>query len=87
MLGGILSSDWAIGGEHSIPVFTRMEQSWGDVNLLCSKGLTKHVSTEQMLGSRLPGLFPEDLAHHGLEGPGQGRPRLVLGSLVEDRDQ
>ena len=42
----VLSS--SIGGPESAPVVTRVDQQWGDVGLLCSDGLTKHVSDEQI---------------------------------------
>jgi serine/threonine protein phosphatase PrpC len=34
----------AIGSSQAAPVVTLMDQRWGDVGLLCSDGLTKHVS-------------------------------------------
>ena len=42
----VLSS--AIGGSQTTPVVTSIDQGWGVVNLLCSDGLTKHVSDEQI---------------------------------------
>ena len=45
-LSHVLSS--AIGGEEAAPVITRFEQSWDQVGLLCSDGLTKHVSDAQI---------------------------------------
>ena len=33
----------AIGGPQAAPTVTRLEQRWGDVGVLCSDGLTKHV--------------------------------------------
>ncbi len=45
-LSHVLSS--AIGGETALPVVTMMEQSWDSIGLLCSDGLTKHVSDEQI---------------------------------------
>ncbi len=42
----VLSS--AIGGEQAAPVVTRVTRDWGNVVLLCSDGLTKHVSDEQI---------------------------------------
>ena len=33
----------AIGGPQAAPNVTRLDQRWGDVGLLCSDGLTKHV--------------------------------------------
>ncbi|HSJ63445.1 MAG TPA: protein phosphatase 2C domain-containing protein [Gemmatimonadaceae bacterium] len=42
----VLSS--SIGGPESVPVVTRFDQQWGDVGLLCSDGLTKHVPDERI---------------------------------------
>ena len=38
----------AIGGRHPAPVVTRLEVTWGNVALLCSDGLTNHVSDERI---------------------------------------
>ncbi len=42
----VLSS--AIGGRQAEPVVTRITRDWGTVVLLCSDGLTKHVSDERL---------------------------------------
>jgi protein phosphatase len=42
----VLSS--ALGGPQHAPVVTRMEQRWGDVGMLCSDGLTKHVPDDRI---------------------------------------
>ncbi|MBW7933374.1 MAG: serine/threonine-protein phosphatase [Gemmatimonadaceae bacterium] len=42
----VLSS--AIGGPEASPVVTAIENDWHVVHLLCSDGLTKHVSDEQI---------------------------------------
>jgi PPM family protein phosphatase len=42
----VLSS--AMGGETAAPVVTRMTRDWGSVVLICSDGLTKHVSDERI---------------------------------------
>jgi protein phosphatase len=44
----VLSS--AIGGQQAAPSVTRVERSWGSILLLCSDGLTKHVSDEEIAG-------------------------------------
>jgi serine/threonine protein phosphatase PrpC len=38
----------AIGGRNTEPVITRREAKWGNVALLCSDGLTRHVSDERI---------------------------------------
>lgn len=42
----VLSS--AIGGQVTRPVVTGIEQAWGQVHLLCSDGLTKHVPDDRI---------------------------------------
>ena len=42
----VLSS--AIGGTQAAPVVTRVDQAWSGVGLLCSDGLTKHVTDERI---------------------------------------
>jgi len=42
----VLSS--SIGGQQTAPVVTRLDQDWENVSLLCSDGLTKHVSDERI---------------------------------------
>lgn len=42
----VLSS--AIGGPQTAPVVRRLDQSWGRVGLMCSDGLTRHVSDERI---------------------------------------
>lgn len=41
-LAHVLSS--AIGGDEASPVVTRLHSEWGIVHLMCTDGLTKHVS-------------------------------------------
>jgi protein phosphatase len=38
----------SIGGRQTAPVVTRMELGWGDVVLLCSDGLTRHVDDDRI---------------------------------------
>jgi serine/threonine protein phosphatase PrpC len=40
----------AIGGSESLPTVTRFDVDWGDVLLLCSDGLTRHVSDDRIRG-------------------------------------
>ncbi len=42
----VLSS--AIGGPHAVPKVTRVTQSIGSIGLMCSDGLTRHVSDEKI---------------------------------------
>ncbi|HRX18827.1 MAG: serine/threonine-protein phosphatase [Gemmatimonadetes bacterium] len=45
-LNNVLSS--AIGAQQTTPVVTRIAAAWENVHLLCSDGLTKHVSDERI---------------------------------------
>lgn len=45
-LSHVLSS--AIGGPQAAPVVRRMQQEWESVELICSDGLTRHVSDERI---------------------------------------
>jgi PPM family protein phosphatase len=38
----------AIGGRHPAPVVTQLDIAWGNTVLLCSDGLTGHVSDERI---------------------------------------
>jgi serine/threonine protein phosphatase PrpC len=42
----VLSS--ALGGQQAAPVVTRLQADWQNVHLICSDGLTKHVSDERI---------------------------------------
>ncbi len=45
-LAHVLSS--AIGGSETTPVVTGIDQGWGHVHMICSDGLTKHVSDDRI---------------------------------------
>ena len=45
-LAHVLSS--ALGAEETMPVVTRLKSDWNNVHLLCSDGLTKHVTDERI---------------------------------------
>ncbi|MES3035253.1 MAG: protein phosphatase 2C domain-containing protein [Gemmatimonadota bacterium] len=45
-LSNVLSS--AIGGQEAMPVITCFDQTWDQIGLLCSDGLTKHVTDERI---------------------------------------
>lgn len=80
----VLSS--AIGGEQAMPVVTRILRKWGTVVLVCSDGLTKHVSDER-IRQRLASLTSarqacEDLLQDALDGGGTDNITVIIGRTV-----
>lgn len=76
----------AIGGRQTEPVVTRFEQRWGDVGLLCSDGLTRHVSDDQ-IGERLRTMTSskqacEALLNDALDGGGTDNITIIIGRAV-----
>ena len=76
----------SIGGGHSAPVVTRMEQEWGNVGLLCSDGLTRHVPDER-IRERLRAMTSakqvcEALLEDALEGGGTDNITILVGRAV-----
>lgn len=77
----VLSS--AIGGEASLPVITRLRADWNNVHLLCTDGLTKHVSDEQ-IADRLSTMTSskqvcEQLMQDALDGGGTDNITIIVG--------
>ena len=80
----VLSS--SIGGETSMPVVTRMRADWNNVHLLCTDGLTRHVSDEQ-IRDRLANMTSskqvcEQLLQDALDGGGSDNITIVVGRAV-----
>jgi protein phosphatase len=77
----VLSS--AIGGESSMPVVTRLRADWDNVHLLCTDGLTKHVSDERIakcLGAMSSAKQAcEQLLQEALDGGGSDNITIVIG--------
>jgi serine/threonine protein phosphatase PrpC len=77
----VLSS--AIGGEESVPVITRLRADWGNVHLLCTDGLTKHVSDERIaecLGAMTSAKqVCEQLLQEALDGGGTDNITVIVG--------
>ena len=76
----VLSS--AIGGSEVKPVVTRVEQDRSYVHLLCSDGLTKHVSDER-ISQRLRSMTSarqvcEDLVQDALDGGGSDNVTVIV---------
>lgn len=80
----VLSS--AIGGRQTAPVVTRLPSDWRNVHLLCTDGLTKHVSDdrikERLAGMRSAKQACEDLLQDALEDGGTDNITLIVGRTV-----
>jgi serine/threonine protein phosphatase PrpC len=80
----VLSS--AIGGHQTAPVVTRVESVWHQVILLCSDGLTKHVSDEK-IAERLRAMTSakqvcEQLLADAMADGGSDNITIVVGRAV-----
>lgn len=84
-LANTLSS--SIGGSQTAPVVTQLDQGWGNVGLLCSDGLTRHVSDDR-IRDRLRSMTSarqlcHDLLQDALDGGGTDNITIVVGRAVE----
>ena len=81
----VLSS--SIGGSQTAPVVTRMDQEWNTAYMLCSDGLTKHVSDEriaQRLGSMTSAKqVCHDLLQDALDDGGSDNISVIVGRDVK----
>ena len=80
----VLSS--SIGGQQTAPVVTRLDQAWGTTGLLCSDGLTKHVS-DARIAERLRHMTSaqqacETLLQDALDGGGSDNITILVGRTV-----
>jgi protein phosphatase len=83
-LRNVLSS--AIGGDQTAPVVQRMRADWHNVHLMCSDGLTKHVSDHQ-IRDRLATMTSaqqacEALLQDALDGGGTDNITIIIGRAV-----
>ena len=81
----------AIGGRQTAPIVTRLDQEWGNVGMLCSDGLTRHVSDER-IGERLRAMTSarqvcEDLLQDALDGGGSDNITILVGRTVRKTSQ
>ena len=87
-----LASRWAnvlsssIGGEQTAPVVTRIPNEWDVIHLLCSDGLTKHVSDER-IAEHLSQMTSakqtcEALLQDALAGGGTDNITIIVGRSV-----
>ncbi len=83
-LANVLSS--AIGADTTVPVVTRLPADWHNVHLICSDGLTKHVSDAriaEVLGSMTSARqAAEQLVQEALDGGGSDNVTVVIGRVV-----
>ncbi|GMR13650.1 MAG: protein phosphatase 2C domain-containing protein [Gemmatimonadota bacterium] len=87
-LSEVLSS--AIGGSETTPVVTGIDQDWNYVHLLCSDGLTKHVSDER-IAERLRSMTSakqvcEDLLKDALDDGGSDNITVIVGRALRNDD-
>lgn len=85
----VLSS--AIGGRQTAPVVTRIDRTWDDVILLCSDGLTKHVSDdrirERLSTMRSSKQVCEDLLQEALDDGGSDNITILVGRLIRKESE
>ena len=79
----------AIGGRQTAPIVTRLDQQWGNVGLLCSDGLTSHVSDER-IRDRLRTMTSarqvcEDLLQDALDDGGTDNITILVGRTIRKR--
>jgi serine/threonine protein phosphatase PrpC len=75
-----------IGGRQTAPIVTRLDQEWGTVGLLCSDGLTRHVSDDR-IRDRLSSMTSarqvcEDLLQDALDDGGTDNITILVGRAV-----
>jgi len=80
----VLSS--ALGGDEAAPVVTRLRSSWRYVHLLCSDGLTRHVS-DARIAERLGAMTSakqvcEQLLQDALDAGGTDNITIIVGRAV-----
>ena len=80
----------SIGGRLTDPVVTRIDMTWGAVILLCSDGLTGHVSDER-IRERLRTMSSarqacEDLLSDALDGGGSDNITIIVGRALRKAD-
>jgi serine/threonine protein phosphatase PrpC len=82
----VLSS--AIGGPQAAPTVSKVPQSWGSIGMMCSDGLTRHVSDERIkevlstMKSAKDGC--EKLLQYALDGGGEDNITVLIGRSVPE---
>jgi serine/threonine protein phosphatase PrpC len=75
------------GGRQTAPVVTRLDVTWGNVLLLCSDALTKHVSDER-IRDKLRSMTSarqvcEDLLQEALEDGGSDNVSIIIARALQ----
>ncbi|MEX2182681.1 MAG: protein phosphatase 2C domain-containing protein [Gemmatimonadaceae bacterium] len=83
-LAHVLSS--ALGGGEAAPVVTRLDSEWGIAHLMCSDGLTKHVS-DAKIAERLGAMTSakqvcEALLQDALDDGGSDNITIIVGRTM-----
>jgi protein phosphatase len=77
----------SIGGQQTAPKVTRIDMTWGNVLLLCSDGLTRHVTDERIrdvLRSMTSARQAcETLLQEALDGGGSDNITIAIGRAVQ----
>ncbi|HEY7636111.1 MAG TPA: protein phosphatase 2C domain-containing protein [Gemmatimonadales bacterium] len=81
----------SIGGPQTEPVVTRMDSDWGNILLLCSDGLTRHVNDEQ-IRDRLRAMTSakqacEDLLEDALTGGGSDNITIIIARALQSESK
>ncbi|HJR18013.1 MAG TPA: protein phosphatase 2C domain-containing protein [Gemmatimonadales bacterium] len=76
----------SIGGSQTAPVISRFNMAWGNVLLLCSDGLTHHVSDER-IRERLTSMTSakqvcEDLLREAMDAGGTDNITIIVGRAM-----
>jgi serine/threonine protein phosphatase PrpC len=83
-LAHVLTS--ALGGDDAEPVVTRIDNDWDSVHLLCSDGLTKHVSdariTEVLGSTTTAKQGAEQLLQEALDAGGTDNITIIVGRFA-----
>lgn len=84
LLTHVLST--SMGGPYPAPVVTRVPSRWGDIHVLCTDGLTKHVSNER-IAERLASIESarqvcEDLLQDALDAGGTDNVTIIVARPV-----
>src|SRR5687768_8881800 len=88
-LAHVLAS--SMGGPQTAPVVTKIPNSWENVHLLASDGLTKHVP-DARIAERLGAMQSarqvcEDLLQDALDGGGTDNVTIIVGRAVASGDR